>query len=70
MQEEIKKVVFNNHSIVNNVLNKILKTEIVTRNVINSELKKIRNEMEQLRKQTEEASSNEQKALFKLHGKK
>ena len=70
LQEEIKKVGFDNHSIVNNVLNEILKTEIVTRNVMNSELKKIRDEMKQVRKQTEEASSNAQKALSKLPDKK
>ena len=45
LQEEIKRVGFDNHSIVNNVLNEMLKTEIVTRNVMNSELKKIRDEM-------------------------
>ena len=70
LQEEIKRVGFDNHSIVNNVLNKMLKTEIVTRNVMNSELKKIRDEMKQVRKQTKEALSNAQKALSKLPGKK
>ena len=70
MQDEIKKASFDNHSIVNNVLNKMLKTEIVTRNVMNSELKKIRDELKQVRKQTKEASSNAQKVLSKLPGKK
>ena len=70
LQEEIIKVGFDNHSIVNNVLNEMLKTEIVTRNVMNGELKNIRNEMEQVRKRAEEAARDAQKALSKLPSKK
>ena len=70
LQDDIIKVGFDNHSIVNNVLNEMLKTEIVTRNVMNGELKKIRNEMEQVRKRAEEATSTAQKALSKLPSKK
>ena len=70
LHEEIKKVGFDNHSIINNVLNEMLKTEIVMRNVMNGELQKIRNEMEQVRKRTKEAARDAQKALSKLPGKK
>ena len=70
LQEEIKKVGFDDHSIVNNVLNEMLKTEIVTRNVMNSELKKIRDDLEQVRKRSEEAARDAQKALSKLPSKK
>ena len=70
MQEEIKKVDFDNHSIVNNVLNEMLKTEIVTRTVMNGELKKIRSEIEQVMERADLAASNAQKALSKLPSKK
>ena len=70
LQEDIIKVGFDNHSIVNNVLNEMLKTEIVTRNVMNGELEKIRNEMEQVKKRTKEAARDAQKALSKLPSKK
>ena len=70
MQEEIKKVGFDNHSIVNNVLNKMLKTEIVTRTVMKGELKKVREEMELVMKKSDEAARDAQKALSKLPSKK
>ena len=70
LQEEIRKVGFDNHSIVNNVLNEMLKTEIVTRTVMKGELKKIREEMKRVVKISEEAASNAQKALSKLPSKK
>ena len=70
LQEEIKKVSFDNHSIVNNVLNEMLKTEIVTRTVMNGELKKIRSEIEQVMERADVAASNAQKALSKLPSKK
>ena len=70
MQEEIKRVGFDNHSIVNNVLNKMLKTEIVTRTVMNGELKKIRSELQQVMERADTAASDAQKVLSKLPGKK
>ena len=70
MQEEIKRVGFDNHSIVNNVLNEMLKTEIVTRTVMNGELKKIRSKLQQVMERADLAASNAQKALSKLPSKK
>ena len=70
MQEEIRKVGFDNHSIVNNVLNEMLKTEIVTRTVMKGELTKVREEIELVRKKSEEAARDAQKALSKLPSKK
>ena len=70
LQEEIRKVGFDNHSIVNNVLNEMLKTEIVTRTVMKGELTKLREEIELVRKKSEEAARDAQKALSKLPSKK
>ena len=70
LQEEIQRVGFDNHSIVNNVLNEMLKTEIVTRTVMNGELKKIRAELQQVMEKADTAASHAQKALSKLPSKK
>ena len=41
LQQEIILTGFDNHPIINNVLNEMLKTEIVTRTVMENELKQI-----------------------------
>ena len=65
LQQEISAAGLDNHPIINNVLNEMLKTEIVTRSVMEGELKKLRGEMQAIRKDVEAAQKVAQQTLSK-----
>ena len=65
MQQEISAAGFDNSPIINNILNEMLKTEIVTRSVMEGELKKLRGEMQVICKDVEATQKVTQQALLK-----